>query len=75
MTHMNLEVREKIEDLLKQGCNFTEISKQTGFYRTTISDEIIKHRIMGKQNTYGIISLVLFVLKSVVNLNIKFVIL
>ena len=53
MTHMNLEVREKIEDLLKQGCNFTEISNQTGYYRTTISDEIIKHRIMGKQNTYG----------------------
>lgn len=54
MTHMNLETRENIEDLLKQGYNFTQIGKMIGYYRTTISDEIIKHRIIGKQNTYGI---------------------
>lgn len=53
MTHMCLEIREKIEDLLKQGYNFTIIGKETGYHRTTISDEIIKHRIIGKQNTYG----------------------
>lgn len=54
MTHMNLENRENIENLLKQGYNFTQIGKAIGYYRTTISDEIIKHRIIGKQNTYGI---------------------
>lgn len=54
MTHMCIETREKIENLLKQGLNFTEIGKETGYYRTTISDEIIKHRIIGKQNTYGV---------------------
>lgn len=53
MAHMCLEIREKIEYLLKQGYNFTMIGKETGYHRTTISDEIIKHRILGIQNTYG----------------------
>jgi len=54
MTHMCLETREKIEFLLKEGFNFTNIGKETGYHRTAISDEIIKHRIMGRQNTYGV---------------------
>lgn len=54
MKHMNLEIRETIEEMLKNGKKFTEISKETGYHRTTISDEIIKHRIKGKTNTFNV---------------------
>ena len=54
MKHMNLENRELIEEMLKERKNFTEISKAIGYHRTTISDEIIKHRIKGKVNNFNV---------------------
>lgn len=54
MAHMSLETREIIEESLKKQKSFTEIAKLTGFHRTSISDEIIKHRVLGKPRTYGI---------------------
>lgn len=53
MKHMNLENRETIENMLKERNNFTEIANTIGYHRTTISDEIIKHRIKGKINTFN----------------------
>lgn len=53
MTHMNNEDRDKIEAMLKENKNFTEISAVIGYHRTTIANEIIKHRILGKERTYG----------------------
>lgn len=53
MTHMSIEQREIIEDLLKEKYNFTKIAQEIGYHRTTITDEIIKHKRLGKQNTYG----------------------
>ena len=53
MKHMNLEHRETIEIMLKEQKNFTEISNAIGYHRTTISDEIIKHRIKSKTNTFN----------------------
>ena len=53
MAHMSIEDREKIEELLKEKLNFTAIGKEIGYHRTTIANEIIKHKTKGKQNTYG----------------------
>lgn len=53
MKHMNLENRETIEEMLKERKNFTEIAKVIGYHRTTISDEIIKHRVKGRINTFN----------------------
>ena len=53
MKHMNLEHRETIEIMLKEQKSFTEISNAIGYHRTTISDEIIKHRIKSKTNTFN----------------------
>lgn len=53
MKHMNREDRETIENMLKSNATFTEISEQIGYHRTSISSEIIKHRIQGKIKTYG----------------------
>ena len=55
MKHMNLENRELIEEMLKGRKNFTEISKTIGYHRTTISDEIIRHRIKGKVNNFNLL--------------------
>lgn len=53
MKHLNLEKRETIEEMLKERKNFTEISKIIGYHRTTISDEIIKHRIKVQYNNFN----------------------
>ena len=53
MKHMNLENRETIEDMLKERKTFTEIAGVIGYHRTTISDEIIKHRVKGRINTFN----------------------
>lgn len=53
MTHLSLENRETIETALKGNKNFTEIGKLVNKHRTTIADEIIKHKIKQTPNTYG----------------------
>lgn len=53
MAHMNIEQREIIENLLKENYNFTQIGIEIGFHRTTIANEIIKHKRLAKQNNYG----------------------
>lgn len=53
MKHMKIEEREIIESMLKQHKTFTEIGERIGYHRTTIANEIIKHRIIGKERTYG----------------------
>lgn len=54
MAHMNIEDREIIEEMIKNGESFTKIGEKVNHHRTTISDEIIKHRIPSKEKTYGI---------------------
>lgn len=53
MAQMNINDREKIEEGLKENKSFTEIGKETGFHRTTISNEVQSHRIPAKIRTYG----------------------
>lgn len=53
VSHMNLEIRETIEDMLKERKNFTEIANVINYHRTTVSDEIIKHRTKAKINNYN----------------------
>lgn len=53
MSHLSLTDRETIEDSLKENKTFTEIGKLVNKHRTSISDEIIKHRIKQLPNTYG----------------------
>lgn len=54
MKHMSREDRDIIELNLNEGNNnFTKIGKNIGYHRTTISNEIIKHKIPAKLRTYG----------------------
>ncbi len=50
---MNLNIRETIEEGLNNGNTFTKISKDIGYHRTTIANEIIKRRLPAKERTYG----------------------
>ena len=51
--HLTLEERETIESLLKDGLNFTEIGERINKHRTTISKEILNHRLKKEVNMYG----------------------
>lgn len=53
MTHLTIEHRELIEDLLKMRMTFTDIANEIGYHRTTISAEIKNRRIPFDQNLYG----------------------
>lgn len=53
MTHLSLNDREIIEENLNQNKNFTQIGKLVNKHRTSIADEILKHRIKQTPNTYG----------------------
>lgn len=45
-TQLSLEERDKIEDLLKKGCSFTDIGIAINKDRTTVSKEIKRNRII-----------------------------
>ena len=51
--HLTLEEREIIEDMLKENINFTEIGKAIGKHRTTISKEILNHRIKNQYKQFN----------------------
>lgn len=51
--HLSLEERETIEDMLKENINFTEIGKVIGKHRTTISKEILNHRIKNQYKQFN----------------------
>ena len=51
--HLTLEERETIEDMLKENINFTEIGKVIGKHRTTISKEILNHRIKNQYKQFN----------------------
>lgn len=51
--HLTLEERETIEDMLKNNFNFTEIGKVIGKHRTTISKEILNHRIKNQYKQFN----------------------
>lgn len=53
MAHLSLEERETIESNLKEQKNFTQIGELIGKHRTTISNEILNHRVEHTPNTYG----------------------
>ena len=53
MSHLTLELREIIEESLKDNLNFTSIGILTNTHRTTISAEIKNRRTPGSQNLYG----------------------
>lgn len=53
MTHLSSIERETIETLLKEKKNFTQIAKEVNHHRTTISKEILNHRIHEQPNTFG----------------------
>lgn len=53
MTHLSLNDRETIETLLKEKKNFTQIADEMNHHRTTISKEILNHRIHEQPNTFG----------------------
>lgn len=53
MAHLSLEERETIESNLKHKKNFTQIGELIGKHRTTISNEILNHRIEQSPNTFG----------------------
>ena len=53
MAHLSLEERETIESNLKDQKNFTQIGEIIGKHRTTISNEILNHRIEQTPNTFG----------------------
>lgn len=53
MAHLSLIDRETIEESLNQNKTFTEIGKLINKHRTSVSDEISKHRIKQLPNTYG----------------------
>lgn len=44
--HLSFEDRCTIEEFLNYGYNFTQIANRLGKDRTTISDEIRKHRFL-----------------------------
>ena len=51
--HLSFEDRCVIEEFLNEKYNFTQISNRLGKDRTTISDEIKKHRFLrGLKNEY-----------------------
>ena len=50
---LSLEERETIEDMLKENINFTEIGKVIGKHRTTISKEILNHRIKNQYKQFN----------------------
>ena len=51
--HLTLEEREKIEEMLKEGYNLTQIGKKLKKHRTTISKEILNHRFMTKGKSFN----------------------
>ena len=53
MSHLTLELREIIEESLKDNLNFTSIGILTNTHRTTISAEVKNRRIPGSTNLYG----------------------
>lgn len=53
MTHLSFDDREIIEFALKENKNFTQIAKLISKHRTTVANEILKHRIVNKPNVYG----------------------
>lgn len=53
MTHLSLSDRETIESMLKENKTFTKIGELLKKHRTSISNEILKHRINEQSNTFG----------------------
>ena len=49
--HLTFEDRCTIEDFLNYGYNFTQIGNRIHKDRTTISDEIKKHRLLRNDST------------------------
>ena len=51
--HLTIDDREKIEEMLKNNSNFTNIGNEINKHRTTISKEILNHRFKKEHIQYG----------------------